>query len=62
MKFRIVLDVIGTVLKIIGLLLIVPGIISAFYHETNGIIAFALTSLLSISVGIVLSRLGQREM
>ena len=60
MKFRIVLDVIGTVLKIIGLLLIVPGIISAFYHETNGIIAFALTSLLSISVGIVLSRLGTK--
>ena len=60
MKFRIVLDVIGTVLKIIGLLLIVPGIISALYHETNGIIAFALTSLLSISAGIVLSRLGTK--
>lgn len=58
MRFRIVLDIIGTVLKIIGLLLLVPGIVAALYHETSGIAAFALTSLLSISAGIVFGRLG----
>lgn len=58
MRLRIVLDIIGTVLKIIGLLLLVPGIVAALYHETSGIAAFALTSLLSISAGIVLGRMG----
>jgi trk system potassium uptake protein TrkH len=60
MKLRIVFDVIGTVLKIMGLLLLVPGFVSAYYHETSGIAAFALTSLLSIGTGIILSRLGTK--
>lgn len=45
-------------LKILGLLLLVPGVVAAIYHETDGIVAFALTSLLSVSSGIVLKRLG----
>jgi trk system potassium uptake protein len=60
MKLRIVFDVIGTVLKIMGLLLLVPGFVSAYYHETSGIAAFALTALLSICTGIILSRLGAK--
>jgi trk system potassium uptake protein TrkH len=60
MKLRIVFDIIGTVLKIMGLLLLVPGFVSAYYHETSGISAFALTSLLSIGTGIILSRLGTK--
>jgi len=60
MKFRIVLDVIGTMLKLLGLLLLVPGFVAAVYHETNGVIAFGLTALLSLSVGIVLSRIGTK--
>jgi len=60
MKLGIVFDVIGTVLKIMGLLLLVPGLVSAYYHETSGIAAFALTSLLSIGTGIILSRLGTK--
>ena len=60
MKLGIVSDVIGTVLKIMGLLLLVPGFVSAYYHETSGISAFALTSLLSIGTGIILSRLGTK--
>ncbi len=58
MKLRIVFDIIGTVLKIMGLLLLVPGFVAALYHETSGIFAFALTSLLCMSSGIVLKRLG----
>ena len=60
MRVRIVLDIIGTVLKILGLLLLVPGLVAAFYHETDGIVAFALTSLLSVSCGIFLKRLGEK--
>ena len=59
-KIRIVLDLVGTVLKILGLLLLVPGTVSAIYHETAGIIAFALASLLSISFGIALKRMGRK--
>jgi len=60
MKLGIVFDVIGTVLKIMGLLLLVPGIVSAYYHETSGIIAFALTALLSIGTGIIFSTIGKK--
>ncbi len=60
MKLRIAFDIIGTVLKIMGLLLLVPGFVAAFYHETSGIVAFALTSLLSIAAGCVLKRLGKK--
>ena len=60
MKLGIVFDVIGTVLKIMGLLLLVPGFVSAYYHETSGIIAFALTALLSIGTGIIFRSLGKK--
>lgn len=60
MKFRIVLDIIGTVLKLLGLLLLIPGFVAAMYHETSGIMAFGLTALLSLSTGVMLSRLGEK--
>lgn len=60
MRVRIVLDIIGTVLKILGLLLLCPGIVAALYHETDGIVAFAMTSLLSVSAGIIMKRLGEK--
>ncbi len=61
MKFRIVLGVLGTLLKAMGLLMLVPGVVSAIYGEANGIVAFALTGLLAVSTGIVLSRLGSKD-
>ena len=60
MKIRIVLDTIGTVLKILSLLMLVPGIVAAIYHETSGIAAFALASLLCLATGILFRRLGTK--
>ena len=60
MNLKIVFDTIGTVLKIMGLMLLVPGVVAAIYHETIGIVAFALTALLSICTGIILGRLGTK--
>ena len=60
MKIRIVLDTIGTILKMLGFLMIIPGIVAAIYNETNGIAAFALASLLSLATGILFSRLGAK--
>ena len=59
-KLPIVFDIIGTVLKIIGLLLLVPGFVCAYCHETSGVVAFALTAMLSICTGIILSHLGTK--
>jgi trk system potassium uptake protein TrkH len=39
-------------------LLLVPGTVAAYYHEIDGVIAFALTSLLSLATGIILKHLG----
>lgn len=41
-------------------MLLVPGFVSAYYHETSGVLAFALTSLFSISTGMLLRRQGVR--
>jgi trk system potassium uptake protein TrkH len=60
MNFGIVYDIIGSVLKILALLLLVPGFVATLYHETGGIVAFALTSLLCMSSGIALKRLGDK--
>jgi trk system potassium uptake protein len=39
-------------------LLLVPGFVSAYYHESGAVLAFALTSLFSICAGMLLRRLG----
>jgi trk system potassium uptake protein TrkH len=61
MRLRIVFDTIGTVLKLLGLLLLVPGFVAAVYHETSGIMAFGLTALLSLSTGVLLSKVGLKD-
>jgi len=58
MKSPIVINTIGTILVILGLLLVVPGIVATIYHEPNGVVAFALASLLALSVGILMRRIG----
>jgi len=59
MKPPIVFGIIGTLLKIFGLMLLVPGFVSVYYHETDGVLAFALTSMLSIGSGILLKHMGE---
>lgn len=61
MKSRIVLSTLGTVLKILGLIMLCPGLVAAIYHETSGVISFALASILAIITGAVLGRLGSEE-
>ena len=58
MKYPVVINTIGTILVILGLLLVVPGIVATIYHEPNGVVAFALASLLALSVGILMRRIG----
>ncbi len=61
MKVRVFLHLFSSLLKLLAVLLLVPGAVAAFYGETEGVIAFALTSLLTLASGIVLGRLASRE-
>jgi trk system potassium uptake protein TrkH len=61
MKSRIVLGTLGTVLKILGLIMLCPGFVAAIYHETAGVVSFALSSLLALLTGMILTRVGSEE-
>jgi len=60
MRIKIVLRTLGGILKLLAILLMIPGGVSAFYGETNGVIAFCQTSLITMLFGIVLGRFGER--
>jgi trk system potassium uptake protein TrkH len=61
MKIRIVLGIVGTLLKILGVLMLVPGVVATIYHEPSGIVAFALASLLALSAGVIMRRFSSEE-
>lgn len=58
MRVRIFVRILGSILKLMGVFLIVPGVVAAFYGEASGVISFALTSLLTLLTGIALERIG----
>jgi trk system potassium uptake protein TrkH len=57
MKIRVFLGLFASLLKILAVLMLVPGAVAAYYAETGGVIAFAVTSLLTLATGIILARL-----
>lgn len=61
MKFKVVLGVLGTLLKILGVLMLVPGVVATIYNERSGIVAFALASLITLFVGVILRRFSSDE-
>ena len=61
MRIRVFLRLFASLLKILAVLLLVPGAVAAFYGETEGVISFAVTSLLTLATGIVLARLSSKE-
>ncbi|NPV61547.1 MAG: TrkH family potassium uptake protein [Methanotrichaceae archaeon] len=61
MKVKIVSSTLGLLAVLLGVLMLVPGLVSAIYREPLGVVAFALTSLLAVALGLALSRLGVGE-
>jgi trk system potassium uptake protein len=61
MRVRVFLRLFASLLKILAVLLLVPGAVAAFYGETGGVIAFAITSLVTLASGIVLGRLSSLD-
>jgi trk system potassium uptake protein TrkH len=61
MRVRVFLRLFASLIKILAVLLLVPGAVAAFYGETGSVIAFAITSLLTLASGILLGRLSSME-
>ena len=60
MKVRVVLDVLGMLLILLGVLMLIPGLVAAIYGEPVGVMALGLASLLTISLGLVMRHYGQK--
>lgn len=58
MNLRIILNTLGLLSILLGTLMLVPGIVATIYREPLGVVAFAFSSLIAISAGIVMSRFG----
>lgn len=56
MNYRMILNIIGNILKVIGIMLLVPVIIALIYEEgLRNILAFGLTAIGSFALGFLLS-------
>ena len=60
MKTRVVLRLLGSLLKILSMLLLVPVGIASHYGETREVLAFTLTALITLLAGIILAQSGSR--
>jgi trk system potassium uptake protein TrkH len=58
MKFRIVLDVLGKLLILLGLLILIPALVATIYREPLGVIALGLTSLVAVISGMLMRHYG----
>lgn len=59
MNSRVFLKVFGTLMKLMGVLLLVPGAVAAYYGEPAGVISFAITAFLAMVSGMILERIGE---
>ena len=60
MKIRVVLDILGLILVLLGSLMLIPGIVAAIYKEPAGVMAFGLSSFITISAGLIIRRIGEK--
>jgi trk system potassium uptake protein len=60
MNVRVVLDILGSLLILLGLLMLIPGLVATIYGEPAGVIALGLTSLITISSGLLMRHHGQK--
>jgi trk system potassium uptake protein TrkH len=60
MNVRVVLDVLGSLLILLGVLMLIPGLVAAIYGEPAGVMALGLTSLITISFGLLMRHHGQK--
>lgn len=61
MKIRAFLNIFGTLLRILGLLMLIPCVVAATYGEISSIIAFAIPAFFTWLLGIALEQFGDYE-
>jgi trk system potassium uptake protein TrkH len=61
MKSKIVLHNLGSLAIILGVLMLIPALVSAVYREPSGLVAFSLPYLLAVALGLVMRRCGVGE-
>lgn len=60
MNIRVVLDVLGSLLILLGVLMLIPGLVATVYGEPAGVMALGLTSLITLSSGLLMRHHGQK--
>jgi trk system potassium uptake protein TrkH len=58
MNVRVVLDVLGSLLILLGVLMLIPGLVATIYGEPAGVMALGLTSFITISSGLLMRKFG----
>lgn len=59
MNVKVLLYSFGDLLRIIGILMLFPGMVAAYYREPEGVVAFAFTSIISMGISSFLRRHGE---
>ncbi|MCQ8903206.1 MAG: TrkH family potassium uptake protein [Methanothrix sp.] len=59
MNVKILLYSFGDLLRIIGILMLFPGMVAAYYREPEGVVAFAFTSIIALGLSSLLRRHGE---
>jgi len=61
MKIRVFLKVFGTLLKLLGALMLIPAVVSLIYGEQEGVVAFVVPALFAMVTGLVMELVGVNE-
>jgi trk system potassium uptake protein TrkH len=60
-RIRVFLKVFGTLLKLLGALMLIPAGVSLVYGEIEGVIAFVIPALFTLVIGLVMELLGDEQ-
>ncbi|GFO98190.1 cation transporter [groundwater metagenome] len=61
MDYRVVLNVLGTVIKFLGISMLAPLLVALYYHEPDSIRIFAFSSILTFFAGLLLEKIFKAE-
>ncbi len=61
MRVRVLLRVFGTLLKLLGALMLIPAGVSLLYGEIDGVIAFVIPAIFTFFIGLMMVIFGEEE-
>ena len=60
MNYRVILNVLGTVIKFLGVSLLAPLLVALYYHEPDSIRIFAVSSIAALLTGLLLENFNRQ--